>query len=96
MIYAHSDPGHQTVRRRAPNRRGPARAPDRAAERGIGEGAKIDPSSPLPAGFGKTTLVSEWVAGFVRGWPVAWLSLDEGDSDLARFISYLVAALQTI
>jgi LuxR family maltose regulon positive regulatory protein len=28
-----------------------------------------------PAGFGKTTLVSEWVAGFER--PAAWLSLDE-------------------
>ena len=47
-----------------------------------------------PAGFGKTTLVSEWVAGCGR--PVAWLSLDEGDNDPARFISYLVKALQTI
>ncbi len=46
------------------------------------------------AGFGKTTLVSEWIAGCGR--PVAWLSLDEEDSDPARFISYLVAALQTI
>jgi len=47
-----------------------------------------------PAGFGKTTLVSEWVAGCGR--PVAWLSLDAGDSDPARFLAYLVAALQTI
>ena len=47
-----------------------------------------------PAGFGKTTLVSEWVTGCER--PVAWLSLDEGDSDLKRFLGYLVAALQTI
>ena len=47
-----------------------------------------------PAGFGKTTLVSEWVAGCNR--PVAWLSLDEGDNDPARFLTYLVAALQTI
>jgi LuxR family maltose regulon positive regulatory protein len=46
------------------------------------------------AGFGKTTLVSEWVADCGR--PVAWLSLDEGDNDPVRFISYLVAALQTI
>ncbi len=46
------------------------------------------------AGFGKTTLVSEWVAGC--GSPVAWLSLDEGDNDPVRFISYLVAALQSI
>lgn len=46
------------------------------------------------AGFGKTALVSEWVAGCDR--PVAWLSLDEGDIDSARFLSHLVAALQTI
>jgi LuxR family maltose regulon positive regulatory protein len=47
-----------------------------------------------PAGFGKTTLVSAWLAGCER--PAAWLSLDEGDSDPIRFLTYLVAALQTI
>ena len=47
-----------------------------------------------PAGFGKTTLVSEWIAGCKR--PVAWLSLDEGDNDPTRFLTYLIAALQTI
>jgi LuxR family maltose regulon positive regulatory protein len=47
-----------------------------------------------PAGFGKTTLVSEWVAGCER--PSAWLSLDEGDNDPTRFLAYLVAALRTI
>src|SRR6266705_4019795 len=47
-----------------------------------------------PAGFGKTTLVSEWVEGIER--PTAWLSLDEGENDPARFLAYLVAALQTI
>ncbi len=47
-----------------------------------------------PAGFGKTTLLSEWVAGCHR--PVAWLSLDEGDHDPPRFLAYLVAAVQTI
>ncbi|WP_310735537.1 LuxR C-terminal-related transcriptional regulator [Cohnella herbarum] len=46
------------------------------------------------AGFGKTTLVSEWVTGCER--PYAWLSLDEGDNDPTRFITYLIAALQTI
>jgi LuxR family maltose regulon positive regulatory protein len=46
------------------------------------------------AGFGKTTLVIEWLAG--RGQRVAWLSLDEGDNDPAGFLAYLVAALQTI
>lgn len=47
-----------------------------------------------PAGFGKTTLVSEWLAG--SGRPATWLSLDENDNDPARFLSYLIAALQRI
>lgn len=47
-----------------------------------------------PAGFGKTTLLSAWVAGCAR--PTAWVSLDAGDSDPARFLAYLVAALQTV
>jgi LuxR family transcriptional regulator, maltose regulon positive regulatory protein len=47
-----------------------------------------------PAGFGKTTLVSAWVASSDR--PVAWLSLDEGDNDPTRFLVYLVAAVRTI
>ncbi len=47
-----------------------------------------------PAGFGKTTLVSQWVEGIER--PIAWLSLDEGENDPTRFLTYLVAALQTI
>jgi LuxR family maltose regulon positive regulatory protein len=52
-----------------------------------------------PAGFGKTTLVSEWVhtVGAHRDAPqVAWFSLDEGDNDPTRFLSYLIAALQTL
>jgi LuxR family transcriptional regulator, maltose regulon positive regulatory protein len=47
-----------------------------------------------PAGFGKTTLLGEWLAGCGR--PAAWLSLDEGENDPRRFLAYLVAALQTI
>ncbi|MCJ7660894.1 MAG: LuxR C-terminal-related transcriptional regulator, partial [Anaerolineales bacterium] len=47
-----------------------------------------------PAGYGKSTLVSEWVAR--SNVPVAWLSLDASDNDLARFFSYLIAALQGI
>lgn len=46
------------------------------------------------AGFGKTTLVSEWVAEC--GSPIAWLSLDEGDNDPTRFLTYLIAALQKV
>lgn len=47
-----------------------------------------------PAGFGKTTLVTEWINS--DDLQVAWMSLDEGDSDPVRFLTYIVAALQTI
>lgn len=46
------------------------------------------------AGFGKTTLLSEWLASCDR--PVAWLSMDEGDNDPTSLLKYLVASLQTI
>jgi len=44
-----------------------------------------------PAGFGKTALLADWARGVGR--PVAWLGLDGGDSDPARFWRYVVAAL---
>jgi LuxR family maltose regulon positive regulatory protein len=44
-----------------------------------------------PAGFGKTALLADWARG--DGRPVAWLGLDAGDSDPARFWRYTVAAL---
>jgi len=47
-----------------------------------------------PAGFGKTTIVSEWIANSRQS--AAWLSLDEGDNDPARFWSHFIAALQTL
>lgn len=47
-----------------------------------------------PAGFGKTTLVSAWVGACP--YPTAWLSLDEGDNDPARFLTYLASALRTV
>lgn len=47
-----------------------------------------------PPGFGKSTLLSEW-AGRRRA-TVAWVSLDAGDSDVARFAAYLVAALAEV
>lgn len=57
-----------------------------------------------PAGFGKTTLLGEWIRNYeeeslpnssfiLRNF--AWLSLDEHDNDLIRFLTYLIAALQT-
>ena len=47
-----------------------------------------------PAGFRKTTVVSEWITSCER--PGAWLSLDQADNDPTRFLAYLVAALQTL
>lgn len=47
-----------------------------------------------PAGFGKTTLVVDWIASYPQ--PAAWLSLDESDNDQVRFLTYLIAALQGI
>jgi LuxR family maltose regulon positive regulatory protein len=65
---------------------------------GLPAGRKLTLVS-APAGFGKTTLVSEWVTGCERAEPkvrAAWLSLDEGDNDPTRFLTYFIAALQTI
>jgi LuxR family maltose regulon positive regulatory protein len=47
-----------------------------------------------PAGFGKTTLLSEWIPQSPRC--VTWLSLDEGDNDPARFWAYFIAAVQML
>src|SRR5512135_3479005 len=81
-------------------------------DEGLAAGRKLTLIS-APAGFGKTTLVSAWLAGgapvppirgptAVRTAPaggardrrMAWLSLEEGDSDPTRFLTYLVAALR--
>ena len=66
--------------------------------------AAVEPGRKLalisaPAGFGKTTLVSDWIEHSDDRQPatrVAWLSLDDGDNDLARLLTHLVAALQGI
>jgi LuxR family maltose regulon positive regulatory protein len=50
-----------------------------------------------PAGFGKTTLLSEWrMIHLDSEYPLAWLSLEEADNDPTRFLTYLIAALQVI
>ncbi|ABW31017.1 LuxR C-terminal-related transcriptional regulator [Acaryochloris marina] len=55
-----------------------------------------------PAGFGKSTLVSDWVSNYADepsssdNCTVTWLSLDEEDNDLQRFLSYVIAALRKI
>ena len=58
---------------------------------GLARGARLSLVA-APAGYGKTTLVRDWIVGLDRR--LAWLSLDEGDNDPARFFAYLAAALQ--
>jgi LuxR family maltose regulon positive regulatory protein len=60
---------------------------------GVQQGHKLTLIS-APAGFGKTTLLSEWVSQSDD--PVAWLSLEEDDNDRVRFLLYFTAAIQTL
>ncbi|HEX8508840.1 MAG TPA: AAA family ATPase, partial [Propionibacteriaceae bacterium] len=52
-----------------------------------------------PAGFGKTTVLSDWLAHLPRRQPhtrVAWLALDPEDNDLARLMTHVVASLNSV
>ncbi|MDX1520541.1 MAG: LuxR C-terminal-related transcriptional regulator [Anaerolineae bacterium] len=62
-------------------------------EESLGAGYKLTLIS-APAGFGKTTVVTEWLRQGERDY--SWLSLDESDNDPARFLIYLVTALQQL
>ena len=60
---------------------------------GLRRGSRLTLIS-APAGYGKTTLATEWLQSVER--PMAWLSLDERDNDLALFLAYLIMAMQQI
>jgi len=49
-----------------------------------------------PAGYGKTTLMSEWHAGTGSNYPATWFSIDSGDNNQFRFWGYVAAALETL
>ena len=66
---------------------------ERLVDRLLSQGKRPLTLIAAPAGFGKTTLVSEWIVQDDQ--KVAWLSLDNDDNDPARFLTYLIAALQT-
>ncbi len=71
----------------------PRPPPIKKLNQGLQQGCKPTPIS-APAGFGKTTLATDWLSQVER--PFAWLSLDEDDNDLTRFFTYAAAALQQI
>ena len=73
-----------------------ARITDRLREGG-GEGPRLVLVA-APAGFGKTTLLAQWLAAAAgtSQCRVAWLALDPGDADARLFLTDLVAALQTV
>jgi LuxR family maltose regulon positive regulatory protein len=78
----------RVVRRRLAERLNPA----------LGAGNRLTLVS-APAGFGKTTVISEWlidVEQLGKGTRVGWLSLDDGDNDLSRLVSHLAAALSML
>ncbi|MDR7083717.1 LuxR family maltose regulon positive regulatory protein [Arthrobacter ginsengisoli] len=65
-------------------------------DEGFNSGRRLTAVS-APAGFGKTTLLSEWIAHRRGNGPdvrVGWLSLDEGDNEPPRFLGYVLSALQ--
>lgn len=77
----------------------PAKPASRVIRSRLVERMNEIPQKPLtlisaPAGFGKTTLLAEWIAQ--TSLPVAWLSVDQGDNDPYRFIAYLITALESV
>ncbi|MCP5099513.1 MAG: hypothetical protein GY943_28490, partial [Chloroflexi bacterium] len=65
--------------------------------------AKLDAKRPLtlillsaPAGYGKTTLITEWIEQIQTDVPICWLSLDEDDSDPHQFFNYLALAIRPL
>ncbi len=77
-------------------RRGIVARPRLLVRLGRGAESKVTLIS-APAGFGKSTLVTEWLAAApTGGLSAAWLSLDQADNQPGSFWTYLIAALQTV
>jgi LuxR family maltose regulon positive regulatory protein len=81
---------------RVPTRRRSLVARSRLTERLDRAGESALTLVSAPAGFGKTTMLTDWLrTGPAGGRLTAWLSLDPGDNDPALFWSYFIAALRT-
>jgi LuxR family maltose regulon positive regulatory protein len=64
----------------------------------LAEGSRLTLVS-APAGFGKTTVLGEWAGYLAKSGAaqcVAWVSIDERDNDPVRFLTYVIAALQSV
>jgi LuxR family transcriptional regulator, maltose regulon positive regulatory protein len=57
---------------------------------GLSENRKLTLVS-APAGYGKTTLITDWLHSLAEDYRVAWLSLDEGDNETTRFLGYWIS-----
>jgi LuxR family transcriptional regulator, maltose regulon positive regulatory protein len=81
---------------RVPSRRPNAVVRPRLAERLSGASESALTVVSAPAGFGKTTLLAEWLATVPEdAASIAWLSLDHGDNDAALFWTYVITAIQS-
>jgi LuxR family transcriptional regulator, maltose regulon positive regulatory protein len=80
----------------------PAARPDRVLRPRLTQQLDAGLEHPLtlicaPAGFGKTSLITDWYEQTDRSdFPLAWLSLDEDDNEPTRFLTYLISALETV
>jgi LuxR family maltose regulon positive regulatory protein len=79
-----------------PSQRGARITRPRLRERLAGAAETALTLVSAPAGFGKTTLLTDWLESLPADGPVqAWLSLDERDNDPVTFWTYVLAAVQT-
>jgi LuxR family transcriptional regulator, maltose regulon positive regulatory protein len=60
---------------------------------GLSESRKLTLVS-APAGYGKTTLITDWIHSLTNDYRLAWLSLDEGDNETTRFLGYWILAFR--
>jgi LuxR family maltose regulon positive regulatory protein len=89
--YGNTAPADQVIYSPSSTRFGSSPPSDYADQRRPGRKLTL---ISAPAGFGKTTLLGEWIPTSRR--PVTWLSLEEADNDPIRFWTYFMAALQML
>jgi ATP/maltotriose-dependent transcriptional regulator MalT len=84
------------VKAQVPPLRGGLVVRERLVSRLLGDGSSRLTVVVAPAGWGKTTLLGQWVRRLQAASPVAWVSLDESDDEPVRFWTYVLTALQRV